>query len=202
MAKSVLGKGLSALISARSAPIRLEAEPGEKIQRVDLAMIVPSPLQPRKDFARDALAELVESIRQHGIIQPLVVRNVAGRHELIAGERRWRAAQEAGLAQVPVIVRTATDLEVLELSLIENLQRADLNPIEEAQAYARLSNEFGMRQEDIAQKVGRSRAAAPNSLRLLDLHQQVQTWLSQGLISVGPAEWHLVLMETTGQRHC
>src|SRR2546423_5004941 len=200
MAKSALGKGLSALISTRPAGIRLEAEPGEKIQRVDLATIVPSPFQPRKDFARDALAELVESIRQHGIIQPLVVRTIAGRHELIAGERRWRAAQEAGLAQVPIIVRTATDLEVLELSLIENLQRADLNPIEEAQAYARLSNEFGMRQEDIAHKVGRSRAAVANSMRLLDLHEQVQAWLIQGLLSVGHAKALLALKEPEEQR--
>ena len=200
MAKSALGKGLSALISTRPAGVRLEAEPGEKIQQVALTTIVPSPLQPRKDFAREALTELVESIRQHGIIQPLVVRNVAGKHELIAGERRWRAAQEAGLAQVPIIVRTATDLEVLELSLIENLQRADLNPIEEAQAYARLSNEFGMRQEDIAQKVGRSRAAVANSMRLLDLHEQVQAWLIQGLLSVGHAKAILALKEREEQR--
>ena len=200
MAKSALGKGLSALISTRASGIRLEAEPGEKIQQADLTTIVPSPLQPRKDFAREALGELVESIRQHGIIQPLVVRNVAGKHELIAGERRWRAAQEAGLAQVPIIVRTATDLEVLELSLIENLQRADLNPIEEAQAYARLANEFGMRQEDIAQKVGRSRASVANSMRLLDLHQQVQTWLTQGLLSVGHAKVLLALKEPDEQR--
>jgi len=200
MAKSALGKGLSALISARPAPIRLEAEPGEKIQQVDLSRIVPSPLQPRKDFAREALTELVDSIRQHGIIQPLVVRLVAGKHELIAGERRWRAAQEAGLTQAPVITRVATDLEVLELSLIENLQRADLNPIEEAQAYARLSNEFGMRQEDIAQKVGRSRAAVANSIRLLDLHEQVQTWVTQGLLSVGHAKVLLALKEPEEQR--
>lgn len=200
MAKSALGKGLSALISTRPSGIRLEAEPGEKIQQVGLTTIVPSPLQPRKDFDREALGELVESIRHHGIIQPLVVRNVAGKHELIAGERRWRAAQEAGLAQVPIIVRTATDLEVLELSLIENLQRADLNPIEEAQAYARLSNEFGMRQEDIAQKVGRSRAAVANSMRLLDLHEQVQAWLIQGLLSVGHAKAILALKEREEQR--
>jgi ParB family chromosome partitioning protein len=200
MAKSALGKGLSALISPRPVPIRLEAEPGEKIQQVDLSRIVPSPLQPRKDFAREALTELVESIRQHGIIQPMVVRLVAGKYELIAGERRWRAAQEAGLTQAPVITRVATDLEVLELSLIENLQRADLNPIEEAQAYARLSNEFGMRQEDIAQKVGRSRAAVANSMRLLDLHEQVQTWVTQGLLSVGHAKVLLALKEPEEQR--
>jgi len=157
-------------------------------------------LQPRKDFARDALTELVESIRQHGIIQPLVVRLVAGKHELIAGERRWRAAQEAGLTQAPVVTRVATDLEVLELSLIENLQRADLNPIEEAQAYARLANEFGMRQEDIAQKVGRSRAAVANSMRLLDLHEQVQTWVTQGLLSVGHAKVLLGLKEPEEQK--
>src|SRR5947209_8140437 len=200
MAKSALGKGLSALISTRPSGIRLEAELGEKIQQVELSTIVPSPLQPRKDFAREALGELVESIRQHGIIQPLVVRNVAGKHELIAGERRWRGAQEAGLARVPIIVRVASDLEVLELSLIENLQRADLNPIEEAQAYARLANEFGMRQEDIAQKVGRSRAAVANSMRLLDLHQQVQAWLIQGLLSVGHAKVLLALKGPDEQR--
>ena len=199
MAKSALGKGLSALISARPPAIQTVAEPGEKIQQVNLESIVPSPLQPRKDFARDVLNELVESIRQHGIIQPLVVRNVAGRHELIAGERRWRAAQEAGLTQVPIITRVATDLEVLELSLIENLQRADLNPIEEAQAYARLAGEFGMRQEDIATKVGRSRAAVANSMRLLDLHQQIQMWLTQGLLSVGHAKVLLGLKEPAEQ---
>ncbi|HKP03156.1 MAG TPA: ParB/RepB/Spo0J family partition protein [Chthoniobacterales bacterium] len=200
MAKSALGKGLSALITTRPPAVRLDAAPGEKIRQVSLGSIVPSPLQPRKDFDRDALAELVDSIRQHGIIQPLVVREVAGRHELIAGERRWRAAQEAGLTEAPIITRIATDLEVLELSLIENLQRADLNPIEEAQAYARLANEFGMRQEDIAQKVGRSRAAVTNSMRLLDLHEQVQAWVTQGLISVGHAKVLLALKEPEEQR--
>jgi ParB family chromosome partitioning protein len=196
MAKSALGKGLGALIGARPAPIldlQMAPEPGEKIQQLALAQIVPSPLQPRKEFASEALQELMDSIRQHGIIQPLIVRAVDDRFELIAGERRWRAAQEVGLTQVPVIVREASDLEVLELSLIENLQRADLNPIEEAQAYARLAGEFGMRQEDIAQKVGRSRAAVANSMRLLDLHQQVQAWVMQGLLSVGHAKVLLAL---------
>jgi len=193
MAKSALGKGLGALISAQPVPARLDPQPGEKVHQSNLAGIVPSPLQPRKEFERGALQELVDSIRQHGVIQPLIVRQVDGRYELIAGERRWRAAQEAGLAQVPVIVRHASDLEVLELSLIENLQRADLNPIEEAQAYARLAGEFGMRQEDIAQKVGRSRAAVANSMRLLDLHHQVQTWVMQNLISVGHAKVLLAL---------
>jgi ParB family chromosome partitioning protein len=190
MAKSGLGKGLGALIGTGAKPsaIREDVAAGETIHRVSLASIVPSALQPRKDFGHDALQELVDSIRQHGIIQPLIVRPANGRYELIAGERRWRAAQEVGLTQVPVIIRSATDLEVLELSLIENLQRADLNPIEEAQGYARLADEFGMRQEDIALKVGRSRTAVANSMRLLDLHPQVQIWLTQDLLSVGHAK--------------
>ena len=192
MAKSALGKGLGALIGTRPAPAlevqMVQFDPGEKVHQVSLDDIVASPLQPRSEFAAEALQELVESIRQHGIIQPLIVRMVNGKYELIAGERRWRAAREVGLTQVPVIIREATDLDVLELSLIENLQRADLNPIEEALAYARLAGEFGMRQEDIALKVGRSRAAVANSMRLLDLHQQVQSWVTQGLLSVGHAK--------------
>src|SRR2546423_6194085 len=188
MAKTGLGKGLGALIGTRPPPPRDDVDLGEQIRQVPLTTIVPSPLQPRKNFAPDALQELVDSIRQHGIIQPLIVRRVDGRHELIAGERRFRAAQEIGLAEVPVIVRTASDLEVLELSLIENLQRTDLNPIEEAHGYARLADEFGMKQEEIAQKVGRSRASVANAMRLLDLHPQIQTWVAQDLVSVGHAK--------------
>src|SRR5438270_6922008 len=194
MARSGLGKGLGALIGTPSVtPATDVAESGERVHQIEVARIVPSTLQPRKDFGREALQELIDSIRQHGVIQPLIVRQVGARFELIAGERRWRAAQEIGLATAPAIVRTANDLEVLELSLIENLQRADLNPIEEAQGYARLANEFGMRQEDIALKVGRSRAAVANALRLLDLHPQVQVWLAQNLISVGHAKVLLAL---------
>ncbi len=188
MAKSGLGKGLGALISA-SPPLRsVELEGGERVQQISLVNIVPSPLQPRREFAREALEELIDSIRQRGIIQPLIVRQINHQFELIAGERRWRAAKEAGLSEAPAIVRPATDLEVLELALIENLQRADLNPIEEAQAYARLANEFGMRQEDIAEKVGKSRASIANAMRLLDLDPQVQTWVVQDLLSVGHAK--------------
>jgi ParB family chromosome partitioning protein len=205
MARSGLGKGLGALIGTPSIAASTEvAESGERVHQISLASVVPSTLQPRKDFGREALQELIDSIRQRGIIQPLIVRpatagvaaatgHVGARFELIAGERRWRAAQEIGLATVPAIVRTASDLEVLELSLIENLQRADLNPIEEAQGYARLANEFGMRQEDIALKVGRSRAAVANAVRLLDLHPQVQVWLTQNLLSVGHAKVLLAL---------
>jgi ParB family transcriptional regulator, chromosome partitioning protein len=206
MARSGLGKGLGALIGTPSVATRPDTgEPGERVHQINLATIVPSALQPRKDFAREALQELIDSIRQHGIIQPLIVRELAtasvaaatsgagARFELIAGERRWRAAQEIGLTEVPAIIRSANDLEVLELSLIENLQRADLNPIEVAQGYARLANEFGMRQEDIALKVGRSRAAVANALRLLDLHPQLQVWLAQDLLSVGHAKVLLAL---------
>jgi ParB family chromosome partitioning protein len=205
MARSGLGKGLGALIGTPSAATRADiGEPGERVHQINLVKIVPSALQPRKDFAREALQELIDSIRQHGIIQPLIVRELAtgsvaaatgagARFELIAGERRWRAAQEIGLTEVPAIIRSANDLEVLELSLIENLQRADLNAIEEAQGYARLANEFGMRQEDIALKVGRSRAAVANALRLLDLHPQLQIWLAQDLLSVGHAKVLLAL---------
>jgi ParB family chromosome partitioning protein len=189
MAKSGLGKGLGALIGPRPAPARAEVDSGDKVHKVRLASVVPSPLQPRKNFAPEALQELVDSIRQHGIIQPLIVRRLnGGTHELIAGERRWRAAQEVGMTEVPVIIRSASDWEVLEISLIENLQRSDLNPIEEAQGYARLRDEFGMKQDDIAQKVGRSRASVANAIRLLDLHQQIQTWVAQDVISVGHAK--------------
>src|SRR5256714_5745448 len=142
MAKTGLGKGLGALIGTRPAPARQDVDPGESVHQVGLATIVPSPFQPRKNFAPEALQEFVDSIRQHGIIQPLIVRRIDGRHELIAGERRFRAAQEVGLAEVPVMVRTASDLEALELSLIENLQRTDFNPIGEAHGYARLADEL------------------------------------------------------------
>ena len=188
MAKTGLGKGLGALIGTRPSPLREDVDLGEQIRQVGIATIIPSPLQPRKNFAPEALQELVDSIRQHGIIQPLIVRRVNDRHELIAGERRWRAAQELGLSEVPVIIRAASDLEVLEISLIENLQRTDLNPIEEAQGYSRLAEEFGMKQEEIAQKVGRSRAAVANAMRLLDLDPQIQTWVAQDLLSVGHAK--------------
>ncbi len=188
MAKAALGKGLGALINPRVASPTPSAELGERVQRVPLDQIVPTPLQPRTEFRTEELRELIDSIKQHGIIQPLIVRQVAGKYELIAGERRWRASREVGLKSAPVIVRTASDQEVLELALIENLQRADLNPIEEAQAFSRLAREFGMKQEEIAQKVGKSRASVANSMRLLELHPQVRTWLTQSHISVGHAK--------------
>jgi ParB family chromosome partitioning protein len=199
MAKIVLGRGLGSLIQTRPAatgvatsghPALPQAAPlaGEVIRQVNLDDIVSSPLQPRQDFKAESLQELVESIREQGIIQPLIVRKKGGKFELIAGERRWRAAKMLALKQAPVIVREATDREVLELALIENLQRADLSVVEEARAYARLANEFSLRQEDIAKKVGKSRASVANAMRLLDLDPQVQSWLTQERLSVGHAK--------------
>ena len=191
MSKPALGRGLGALIApskAAAAAVAAVEAGGERVQSVALTQVVPSPLQPRTTFPAEHLAELVDSIRENGIIQPLIVRKVNGLHELIAGERRWRAAGQAGLKEVPVIVREASDLEVLEFALIENLQREDLNPIEEAQAYTRLATEFKLKQEEIAKKVGKSRAAVANTMRLLDLDGEVQTHLVQGRLTVGHAK--------------
>ena len=188
MAKVALGKGLGALINPRVASPTPVAEVGERVQQVPLGEIIPTPLQPRTEFRGERLQELIASIRVHGIIQPLIVRKNGDKFELIAGERRWRAAKEVGLLDAPVIVRIASDQDVLELALIENLQREDLNPIEEAIAFSRLAREFGLKQEEIAQKVGKSRAAIANSMRLLELAAQAQSWLTQGRISVGHAK--------------
>jgi ParB family chromosome partitioning protein len=204
MAKAALGKGLGALITTRPASPIVSPTPaveaGERVQMVPLARIVPSPFQPRTVFRDEHLDELVGSIREHGIIQPLIVRARGDTLEIIAGERRWRAAQRVGLATAPIIVREASDRDVLELALIENLQREDLNPIEEARAFARLAREFNLRQEDIAQKVGKSRAAVANSMRLLDLDEEVQGWLTQDRISVGHAKVLLSLKSHEEQR--
>ena len=193
MAKVARGNGLGALINTRVASPTPAVEDGERVQSVLLTRIVPSPLQPRTVFRDEHLEELVASIKEHGIIQPLIARQRGENIELIAGERRWRAALKVGLAEAPVILREASDQDVLELALIENLQREDLNPIEEANAFARLAREFGLRQEDIAQKVGKSRATVANSMRLLELHDQVQSWLTQDRISVGHAKVLLAL---------
>ncbi len=188
MAKQALGKGLSALINTRVINPAPAAELGERVQMLPLDKIIASPLQPRVDFPADHLQELVESIREKGIIQPLIVRKVNGQFELIAGERRWRAARELALTEAPAIIREATDREVLELALIENLQREGLNPIEEASAYQRLSADFGLTQEDISRRVGKSRASVANAMRLLDLAPDVQSLLKHERISVGHAK--------------
>jgi len=163
-------------------------EKGETIRQVSRVNIVPSPLQPRKTFRPEELAEMVDSIKERGIIQPLIVRLVNGKYELIAGERRWRAAAEAGLEKLPVIVREASNRDVLELALIENLQRADLSPIEEAEAYARLMKEFTLTQEQVAQQVGKGRAVVANAVRILTLPEQIRAWVGSGDLSVGHAK--------------
>ena len=191
MAKAALGKGLSALMGTGVAALT-QPEPakekGESIRQIPRGDIVPSPLQPRKNFAPGELTELVESIRERGVIQPLIVRAVNGRFELIAGERRWRASAEAGLKTLPVIVREASNRDVLELALIENLQRANLDPIEEAEAYARLMKEFSQTQEQVARQVGKSRVAIAQAVRLLSLPSTVRAWIETGDLSVGHAK--------------
>lgn len=182
-----------------AAPAPVE-ELGERIQNLPLDQIVPSPLQPRTEFRSEHLQELVESIRERGIIQPLIVRKVGGKFELIAGERRWRASTQLELKEVPAIVREASDREVLELALIENLQREDLNPIEEAAAYARLHKDFQLTQEDISKRVGKSRASIANAMRLLDLDPEVQLMLKQSRLSVGHAKVLLSLKSPDEQR--
>jgi ParB family chromosome partitioning protein len=190
MAKAALGKGLSALIGAagKLAHPEPDAQRGESIRALAHGEIVPSPLQPRKTFSPGELGELVDSIRQRGVIQPLIVRRVGGKYELIAGERRWRAAQEAGVETLPVIVREAGDREVLELALIENLQRANLSPIEEAEAYARLIKDFSQTQEQVAKQVGKGRVAIAHAVRLLALPDEVRAWIGSGDLSVGHAK--------------
>jgi ParB family chromosome partitioning protein len=239
MTKKALGRGLDSLISGgfvssvavepphvpvtvrpRGTPTTLPAEPApaptverDGIRQLDINAINRSRFQPRTDFDPEQLKELADSIRQRGVMQPLLVRPIqtftggtpvqlsgAGRFELIAGERRWRAAKEAGLTKVPAIVREASDEEALEIALIENLQREDLNAVEEARAYEQLSVQFRLTQEQIAEKVGRSRAAVANALRLLGLPGEVLSWVADGRLSVGHAKAILGLTIAEEQR--
>ena len=195
--KLALGKGLAALIPMSGSPLEsplglpgtaVANTEGSQVLSCRIEEIVPSPFQPRHHFTPSQLEELVISIKEHGIIQPLIVRQVEDKLELIAGERRWRASKELGLTHVPVIIRKAADRDVLEWALVENLQREDLNPIEEAAGYARLAKEFKLKQEHIASRVGKSRATIANAIRLLELNPQVQTFLAQGQLSVGHAK--------------
>ncbi|MGN6555432.1 MAG: ParB/RepB/Spo0J family partition protein [Verrucomicrobiota bacterium] len=205
MAKPALGRGLGALLGGAPAagkppqttpaPVTAPApvpapavDNRERVQRVPLDRIRPCSFQPRKDFPQEAIRELADSIKEQGIIQPLIVRERGQHLELIAGERRWRAAQLVGLAEVPVILREADDRAVLELALIENLQRENLNAIEEAQGYAELINKFQLTQEEVSVKVGKSRAVVANALRLLKLAPVLQNYLRDGRLSVGHAK--------------
>ena len=214
MAKPALGRGLGALLGDSPiakppgpAPISTTVpetapatDPRERVQRVALDRIQPCPFQPRKDFSPETLRELADSIKEQGIVQPLIVRERAGHLELIAGERRWRAAQLLGLAEVPVILRQADDRAVLELALIENLQRENLNAIEEAQGYSQLIDQFQLKQEEVATKVGKSRAVVANALRLLKLPPSIQASIREGRLSVGHAKVILGLATETQQR--
>jgi ParB family chromosome partitioning protein len=213
MAKPALGRGLGALLGGNppltqstpvpsiSAAVPVAAlDPRDRVQRVPLNKIRPSALQPRKEFAAEALQELADSIREQGIVQPLIVRERGGFFELIAGERRWRAAQLLNLPEVPVITREADDRAVLELALIENLQRENLNALEEALGYAQLAEQFQLTQEVIATKVGKSRAAVANATRLLKLPAAVQSFLRTGRISVGHAKVILGLADEKNQQ--
>ena len=196
MSKSALGRGLGALLGTPAAapPPATSAQPAvvldssERVQKVPLARIRPSALQPRKQFPEESLRELADSIREQGIVQPLIVRPRGDFFELIAGERRWRASHLLNLPEVPVIVREAEDRTVLELALIENLQRENLNAIEEAQGYSQLAEQFQLTQEEISTKVGKSRAVVANALRLLKLPQPVQNLIREGRLSVGHAK--------------
>ena len=181
MKRQSLGRGLDSLI-----PKSLETEPAG-YQMVNTDLLKPNPSQPRKQFEQGALEELAESIKENGVIQPLIVRKIDGGFEIVAGERRWRAAKIARLEKLPVVIRTATDQDVAELTLIENIQREDLNPIEEAEAYEKLSERFGLTHDDIAKKTGKNRSVITNQLRLLKLSQKAKEALVSGAITAGHA---------------
>src|SRR5215472_1503555 len=167
------------------SPVSPTHPPNEALLRVDIELIDPSPYQPRTRFREEALDELARSITSSGIVQPLVVRRVKDRYQLIAGERRWRAAQRAAIQKVPVVVRDVSDEMALEMTLVENLQREDLNPIEQARAFKRLSDEFQLTQEQVADRTGKDRATIANSIRLLKLEESIQELLEQGLLTAG-----------------
>ena len=184
--KKGLGKGLSALIASADTE-----ETGIKELRIN--DVEPNIEQPRKHFNDEKLSQLAESIKQHGIVQPLIVKRVDDTYKIVAGERRWRAARLAGLNTVPVIIRELSSKQVMEIALIENLQREDLNPIEEAEAYEKLINDFGMTQEEISKTVGRSRPAIANSIRLLSLQDKLRSFVINGDISSGHARTLLAI---------
>jgi ParB family transcriptional regulator, chromosome partitioning protein len=206
MARNALGRGLGALIREPESqptdvtrfPVATNAEPTPGLtgsQLVDIDLIEPSPYQPRTHFREEALAELAQSIQVSGIIQPLVLRRIGSRYQLLAGERRWRAAQRAGLSRVPAVVREVTDEAALEITLVENIQREDLNPIEEARAYERLMNEFHLTQEEVASKTGKDRATIGNATRLLRLEKQILDLIEDGNLSPGHGRALLAITE-------
>jgi ParB family chromosome partitioning protein len=187
MTKKGLGKGLQALLPS------MEPSQDENVLEVTVADIRPNPYQPRKLFDPEKLEELANSIQQYGVVQPIVVRRLPEGFELVAGERRWRASQRVGLRVIPAVIRDYSDSEMMEIALIENLQREDLNPIEEATSYKRLMEEFGLTQEEVSKKLGRSRSLIANTVRLLQLPDVIQEYVSRGTISMGHAKPLLAL---------
>ena len=194
--RPALGRGLSALIPDAGA----EAPPRDKPFEIDVDRLSPNPQQPRSVFDETSLEELAQSIRANGVIQPILARRAGDRFEIIAGERRWRAAQRAGLLRVPVIVRDVADDKLLEVALVENIQRDDLNPIEEAAAYRRLADELQLTQDAIAAAVGKDRSSVANTLRLLRLPEEVRNLVSAGSLSMGHARALLALESAAAQR--
>lgn len=199
--KKGLGKGLDSMIPAKKEVIKAEEREERPFTEVEISKIDPNIGQPRKKFDEDALQELADSIRQHGLIQPIILTKRGKRYEIIAGERRWRAAKLAGLDKIPAVIREYTDREIMEVSLIENIQREDLNPIEEAKAYQNLINEFSLKQDDLAERVSKSRSAITNSIRLLKLDERVQRMLEDGMISGGHARALLAIEDKEEQYH-
>ncbi len=188
MAQRGLGKGLDSLIPASVAGSSGDKKEQKKTEMVvKIAKVEPNRDQPRKNFDEDALQELADSIKQFGLLQPILVQERKDYYEIIAGERRWRAAKIAGLKEIPVIIRNYSDQEIVEISLIENIQREDLNPIEEAQAYKRLLEEFHLKQDEVAERVSKSRTAVTNSMRLLKLSDGVQQMIIDDMLSTGHA---------------
>lgn len=181
MTKRGLGKGLGALIPGS------ELEVGGELLEIPITSIYPSTLQPREEFSGEALEELVNSVKQHGVVHPVLVRPKGQNYELVAGERRWRAAQLAGLSSIPALVKELNDLQALEISLVENLQREDLNPLEVARALKELMEKFHLTQEEAAERIGKSRSEVANLLRLLNLPSKIQASLRAGKISYGQA---------------
>ena len=194
MNRKALGRGLGALL-ASDRTIELP-EPGE----LEIDSIVPGPMQPRTQFDDDSLGHLADSIKSHGIVQPVLVRRIGDHYELVAGERRWRAAKLAGLRTIPAVVKEIDDKDLLEVALIENVQREDLNPIEEAQAYSKLIETVGLTQEALAERVGRDRSYITNYLRLLKLPEDIQQLVRQKRISTGHARTLLALQHVDLQR--
>jgi ParB family transcriptional regulator, chromosome partitioning protein len=196
--RKALGKGLGALLPTRTLPSPVP-EPGDS-SFAPIDSIDPNPLQPRRVFQGERLAELAQSIRTHGIIQPLVVRRVADRYQLVAGERRWRAAKLAGVEQVPVVIREIPDERLLEITLIENIQREDLNPVETAAAFERLGRELSLSPEEIGQRTGKDRTTITNFLRLLQLPSDLQQLVAERRLSAGHARCLLSLPTVELQR--